>query len=141
MRSNNFGLFLVALAILIVGGVYLYQQGDRSNPPSPTLDSQFIGFELSTDSGPFTTDVLINNNTIAGPLDDVDLTLVCFREDGQSATEKRHWASWEPKETKKINIPSANYQKWTISGKAFKRKFSNSGSFEESFTPKHDGNK
>ncbi len=132
MRSGNTcrkgeakggGVGCLVVVILIVGGLFLYQReggkifgpgGVIAPPPPPRVTV----LKATFDTGLFSHDLLLTNGS-ARELKDVDLTITLFREDGEKPVVKQFWSKWSVGEVKKINVPSHNYQKVTLTGRAF----------------------
>jgi hypothetical protein len=119
------GLGGLALVVLIIGGLFLYQREGgkvfdekKAQPSVPTV----IFIKASLDTGFRSHDVILthtHNDGVdpgAGRLTDVEVTLVLYREDGTRHEVKRVWAAWDKGEAKKINVPAHKYQKGELVG-------------------------
>lgn len=119
-KSGDGWKWFVVIAALIGGYLYLCQR-EGGNILAPEIR----GFQAKWDTGVFSHDLLVTNNQPTR-LDQVNVTLTFYPEEGEPSVEKRLWSVWEMGEIKKINVPARQYQKVEMKGFAMR----NSGSVQ-----------
>src|SRR5208282_724613 len=125
-KGNNWGWFWLILIIGLVGGGYLYQrEGGMIFGPRGVVATVLLspprtsGLVANWNTGVFSHDLLLTNRS-SSDLTEVDLTITLYRKDGQKPVVKQFWSRWAKGETKKINVPSHQYQKVSLTGTALK---------------------
>ena len=125
--GGGWGWFWLIVIIALVGGGYLYQrEGGKVfgpdgliGPPKPASPPVLDGIKMKWDTGAFSHDLLLTNET-GSELRDVALTITFYRDDGEKAPVKKFWSKWGKGETQKVNVPAHRYQKEVFQGTALR---------------------
>lgn len=111
----------VIVVLAIIGGGFLYQrEGGKVFGPGGIIGlpvPRVVGLKASFHGGFLSYDLLLTNES-AADLDQVDLTITLYREDGEKPVVKQFWSAWTKGEVKRINVPSHQYQKVVLHGTA-----------------------
>jgi hypothetical protein len=118
-EGKGWSIGCLVVVILIVGGLFLYQQngGTIYGPGGLFSLPEVTGLTADFEPGMFSHDLLLKNGS-SSDLKEVDLTVTLYREDGEKPVVKQFWSNWSSGEVKKVNVPSHNYQKVRLTGSA-----------------------
>ena len=115
--TNSGGIIFLAVSILVVGGMYLYQrEGGRIFPENsggqdtneslvekfnpPAAITEIVARE---DVGPLSNDYVYTYRG-SGSLENVELTFTIWYTNGKKLDENRSYATWNSGESKTINV-------------------------------------
>lgn len=126
-ESNGWGMASLAVVVLVIGGLFLYQReggklfgpeglAKKVLPADPTVK----GITAEFDTGLLSHDLLLKNEYSGGDLSDVEVVVTLFREDGQKPQINQFWGTWKRDEIKRISMTAHPYQKVQLKGTAKK---------------------
>jgi hypothetical protein len=113
MKNSALFLALACISFSCAAGC-----DDRKSGKIPFISPpRLAGLESKFDTGLFSHDLVIANKA-SGDLQEVEITVTFYREDGEKPAKKQFWSTWRFQEEKRINVPSHQYQKVTVVGSA-----------------------
>ncbi|MFT3880671.1 MAG: hypothetical protein QM703_13530 [Gemmatales bacterium] len=123
--GNGWGWFWLIFIIGIVGAGYLFQKegGKIFGPDGLGRNSykRVFGIELQATGGNLFEFHYKLKNGSDTELEEVNITITFFREDGAKVLITKYWTSWKTMEEKAFKVPRHSYEKVVLEGTAFRK--------------------